>query len=241
VTPSVRIPPIFIQLGETNTSAAALCRYTVPKVIRPRIAIVDDHTLFNIALGKLLEPDFHVVGTYSSVGAFLAQAEQLDPDIVILDVAMPSISGLEAAREVRRRLPRARFIFVTASEDPDVAAEAYAVGASAFVLKRSAGTELQSAIRAVMRDRNSVAPSSTTDRIDAAPPAAAIHTLNQQVTPRQREVLRLLAAGRSMKEAAAILNVSVRTVAFHKYRMMRQLNLKSSAALIQFAVRERIV
>src|SRR5688572_3820386 len=241
VTPSVRIPPIFIQLDETNTSAAAFSRYTVPKVVKPRIAIVDDHTLFSIALGKLLEPDFHVVGTYSSVRAFLAQAEQLDPDVVILDVAMPSISGLEAAREVRRRLPRARFIFVTASEDPDVVAEAYAIGASAFVSKRSAGTELQSAIRDAMRDRGSVAPTPTSDPVAAPVHAAGGRTLHQQITPRQREVLKLLAAGRSMKEAAAILNVSVRTVAFHKYRMMGQLNLKSSAALIQFAVRERII
>jgi DNA-binding NarL/FixJ family response regulator len=207
--------------------------------MKPRVVIIDDHTLFGIALGKLLEPDCHIVGSYGSVPAFLAEVERLDPHIVILDVAMPSISGLQAAHEIRRRLPGARLIFVTASEDPDVAAAAYAVGASAFVLKRSAGTELKSAIRDVMRDRSAIAPTRTSELSDAAPPDAGSRNLN--LTPRQREVLALLAAGRSMKEAAAILNVSVRTVAFHKYRIMRQLNLKSNAALIQFAVRVGII
>src|SRR5688572_12408778 len=110
--------------------------------MKPRVAIVDDHTLFSVALGKLLEPNCHIVGSYTSVRAFLVEVKQLDPDIVILDVVMPSISGLQAAREIRRRVPRARLIFLTASEDPDVAAAAYGVGASAFVLKRSAGREL---------------------------------------------------------------------------------------------------
>jgi DNA-binding NarL/FixJ family response regulator len=209
--------------------------------MKPRVVIVDDHTLFGIALGRLLEPDYEIVGTYSSVPACLAEVEQLDPHIVILDVQMPSIGGLQAAPEIRHRLPGARLIFVTASEDPDVAAAAYAVGGSALVLKRSAGTELQSAIRAVMSDHSSVAAHPTVDPVVAPPPAAANIALDQQLTPRQRDVLTLLAAGRSMKEAAAILNVSVRTVAFHKYRMMRQLKLSSSAALIQFAVREGII
>ena len=209
--------------------------------MKPRVAIVDDHTLFNVALGRLLEPDCHIVGSYTSVRAFLVDVEQLDPDIVILDVMMPSISGLQAAREIRRRVPGVRLIFLTASEDPDVAAAAYGVGASAFVLKRSAGRELQSAIRKAMRDRSSVTSTPTSDpaAVTALAPAGSTH--QHQLTLRQREVLELLAGGRSMKEAAAILNVSVRTVAFHKYRIMHQLHLKSSAALIQFAVREGII
>jgi len=209
--------------------------------MRPRVAIVDDHTLFNVALGRLLEPDCHIVGSYTGVRAFLVDVEQLDPDIVILDVVMPSISGLQAAREIRRRVPRARLIFLTASEDPDVAAAAYGVGASAFVLKRSAGRELQSAIRKVMRDRSSATPTLTSDPAALAALAPAGSTHQHQLTLRQREVLELLAGGRSMKEAAAILNLSVRTVAFHKYRLMHRLHLKSSAALIQFAVREGII
>jgi len=208
--------------------------------MKPRIAIVDDHTLFNVALGRLLEPDGHIVGSYTSVRAFLTEAQQLAPDIVILDVMMPSMSGLQAAREIRRRVPGVRLIFLTASEDPDVAAAAYGVGASAFVLKRSAGRELQSAIRRAMRARSSVTPTLTSDSATLAALAPAGSTHQHQLTLRQREVLELLAGGRSMKEAAAILNISVRTVAFHKYRLMRQLNLKSSAALIQFAVREGI-
>jgi DNA-binding NarL/FixJ family response regulator len=209
--------------------------------MKPRVAIVDDHTLFSVALGKLLEPNCHIVGSYTSVRAFLVEVKQLDPDIVILDVVMPSISGLQAAREIRRRVPRARLIFLTASEDPDVAAAAYGVGASAFVLKRSAGRELQAAIRKVMRDDSSVTPMLTRNPAAVAALAAAGITHGHQLTLRQREVLKLLAGGRSMKEAAAILNVSVRTVAFHKYRLMHRLNLKSNAALIQFAIHEGII
>ena len=151
--------------------------------MKPRVVIVDDHTLFGIALGKLLEPDCHIAGTYSSVREFLAEAEQLDPHIVILDVQMPSITGLEAAGEIRRRLPGARLIFVTASEDPDVAAAAYAVGASAFVLKRSAGTELQSAIRDVMRDQSSVAVVLISDPVDALSAAASYRQPTTHTSP----------------------------------------------------------
>jgi DNA-binding NarL/FixJ family response regulator len=209
--------------------------------MKPSVAIVDDHTLFNVALGRLLEPDCDIVGTYTSVRAFMAEGAQLVPDIVILDVAMPSVSGLQAASEIRRRVPGVRLIFLTASEDPEVAAAAYGVGASAFVLKRSAGRELQSAIREAMRDPSPVMPTLTSTPPAVAALDGADSPHGDQITPRQREVLELLAGGRSMKEAAAVLNVSVRTVAFHKYRMMRRLNLKSNAALIQFAVREGII
>ena len=204
--------------------------------MKPRVVIVDDHTLFTTALGKLLEPDCRVVGTYSDAFAFLAEAKQIDPDIVILDIMMPSISGLQAAREIQRHIPRARLIFLTASDDPDVAAAASNLGAHAFVLKRSAGTELQTAIVQAMRGPNP--PASAVTRGAGPSDAAKAGRARPQLTARQREVLELLARGRSMKEAAAILHVSVRTIAFHKYRMMTQLNIKSSAELIQFAVRE---
>jgi len=209
--------------------------------MKPRVAIVDDHTLFSIALGKLLETDCQIVGTYNDVRTFLTEVERLHPDIVIMDVVMPAMSGLQAAHEIRQRVPTTRVIFLTGSEDPAVAAAARAVGASAFLLKRSAGTELQSAIREAMRAHQDVTSVRAGDVAVVRAADVADRGALRQLTVRQREVLQLLASGRSMKEAAAILNVSVRTVAFHKYRMMHQFDIKSSAALIQFAMREGLI
>jgi DNA-binding NarL/FixJ family response regulator len=209
--------------------------------MKPRIAIVDDHTLIAEACRKLLEPDYDVAGTFSDPRAFLAQAATLKPDVVILDVSMPSMNGLDAARELRRMLPAVRIIILTMNEDPDVAAEAFRVGASGYLLKRSLGSELSLAVREVMAQRYYITPLLTRDLVGSLVhdphPRKPVHRL----TPRQREVLQLLAEGRSMKEAAAVLHVSARTVAFHKYRMMEQLQVQSTAALIQFAVREGLV
>jgi DNA-binding NarL/FixJ family response regulator len=209
--------------------------------MKTRVAIVDDHTLFSMALGRLLEPDCEIVGVYTDVRPFLDDARQLHPDIVVLDVLMPSMSGLDAAREIRQLIPKTRIIFLTANEDPAVAAAGFSVGASAYLLKRSAGSELPYAIRKVLSNQRYITPLLTSD--PTTPPMSVPEVAKpvKQLTSRQREVLQLVASGRSMKEAAAILNVSVRTVAFHKYRMMRHLHLKSTAALIQFAVREGLV
>lgn len=209
--------------------------------MKPRVAILDDHALFSVALGKLLESDFHVVASHSDVHAFLEEIPRLDPHVVILDVMMPAINGLEAARQIAALVPKARLIFMTASDDPAVAAAAFAAGAWAFLSKRSAGSELPLAIREVLRGRRYLTPILAFDSIGLPAPGPPDKSPRPQLTARQREVLQLLAGGRSMKEAAGILNVSVRTVAFHKYRIMKQLGIESSAALIQFAIREHIV
>lgn len=209
--------------------------------MKPRIVIVDDHTLIADACRKLLEPDNDVVGTFSDPRVFLEQAIALRPDVAILDVSMPSLNGLDATRELRRLLPSVRVIILTMNEDPDVAAEAFRVGAAGYLLKRSLGSELPLAVREVLAQRYYITPLLTRDLVGSLVhdphPRKPVHRL----TPRQREVLQLLAEGRSMKEAAAILHVSARTVAFHKYRMMEQLHVQSTAALIQFAVREGLV
>jgi DNA-binding NarL/FixJ family response regulator len=209
--------------------------------MKPRIVIVDDHTLIADACRKLLEPDNDVVGTFSDPRVFLEQATALRPDVAILDVSMPSLNGLDATSEMRRLLPSVRVIILTMNEDPDVAAEAFRVGASGYLLKRSLGSELPLAVREVLAQRYYITPLLTRDLVGSLVhdphPRKPVHRL----TPRQREVLQLLAEGRSMKEAAAILHVSARTVAFHKYRMMEQLHVQSTAALIQFAVREGLV
>jgi DNA-binding NarL/FixJ family response regulator len=209
--------------------------------MKPRIAIVDDHTLFAEACRKLLESDFEVVGTYSDPRAFLIDLGQLRADVAILDVAMPLLNGLDAAREALRLDPRIRVIILTMSEDPDIAAEAFRAGASGYLLKRSAGAEMIRAVREVMNQRFYLTPLLTKDLVGALVQDPHARKPLHQLTPRQREVLQLLAEGRSMKEAAAVLHVSARTVAFHKYRMMEHLHVDSTAALIQFAVREGLV
>ena len=206
-----------------------------------RVAFVDDHTLFVEGCKKLLEAEYDVVGTYSDPRAFLLDFPQLKVDVVVLDVSMPHLNGLDTAREVLRLDPRVRVVMLTMSEDPDVAAEAFRAGAAGYLLKRSAGSELSLAVREVMNKRYYLTPLLTKDLVGSLVNDSHARKPLYQLTSRQREVLQLLAEGRSMKQAAAILHVSARTVAFHKYRMMQNLEVHSTAELIQFAVREGLV
>lgn len=208
--------------------------------MNPRIAIVDDHTLIAEACRKLLEPAGDVVGTFTNPRAFLSDAVELKPDVVVLDVSMPSLNGLDTLHELKRLIPDVRVIILTMNEDPDIAAESFRLGAAGYVLKRSAAAELPLAVLEVMKQRHYLTPLLTRELVESLV-HGHIRKQVHQLTPRQREVLQLLAEGRSMKEVAAILHVSARTVAFHKYRMMEHLQVQSTAALIQFAVRERLV
>ena len=207
----------------------------------PRVVIVDDHTLLTEALRRLLEPDCEVVGTYDDPRAFLRDVTRVRPDVAVLDISMPSLNGLDAARELHRVLPSARIIFLTMNEDADVAAEAFRAGASAYLLKRSAAAELKAAVADVMNQRYYITTLLTRDLVGSFVQPQEVRRPIYQLTPRQREVLQLLAEGHSMKQAAAILNVSPRTIAFHKYRMMEHLRVQSTAALVHFAVREGLI
>jgi DNA-binding NarL/FixJ family response regulator len=209
--------------------------------MKPRIAVVDDHTLFAEAIRKLLEPDYEVVGTYDDPHLFLLEARQLNLDVAILDISMPLLNGLDVARELHGRDSRVRIIFLTMIEDPDIAAEAFRAGAAGYLLKRSASAELPLAVREVLNQRYYITPRLTKNLVGTLVHEPHSRKPIHQLTARQREVLQLLAAGRSMKQVAAILHVSPRTVAFHKYRMMEYLHIDSTAALIQFAVREGLV
>src|SRR5215475_1329833 len=208
---------------------------------RPRVLLADDHRLLREAFVKLLEPTCDVVGAVADGRALLAAAPGLRPDIVVLDVSMPSLNGLDAARQLKRLMPAVKVIFLTVNEDPDLAAEAFRAGASGFVLKGSAASELLQAIQDVSEGRSYVTPLATQGMVD--------HLLHQpesakgarELSPRQREVLQLLAEGRTMKEIGAILKIATRTVAFHKYSMMELVGIKSSAELVQFAIKKRIV
>jgi|ERR1035438_8046932 DNA-binding NarL/FixJ family response regulator len=203
--------------------------------------MADDHTMLLDAFKRLLEPQCVVVGTASDGRAMVELAMQTEPDVVVLDISMPRLNGLEAAAQLRRKLPAVKIIFLTVNQDPDVAAEAIRQGASAFLLKSSASGELITAIELALAGKTYITPLITKGRPlgvflnESGKPAA------DKLTVRQREVLQLLAEGRSMKESGDILHLTPRTVAFHKYNMMETLGLKTGAELVQYAVEHHIV
>ena len=205
----------------------------------PRVVLADDHELLLGAFEKLLAGQCEIVGKVSDGRALVAAADALKPDVIVLDIAMPLLNGLEAARQIKQRMRDVKLIFLTMSEDVELAAEAFRAGASGYVLKRSATSELATAIQEAMLGRSYITPLITGGLVDSLlhPPG----TPGDDLTSRQREVLRLLAEGRSMKEVASVLNLAPRTVAFHKYEMMKRLNVTSTAELIQYAVKHHIV
>jgi DNA-binding NarL/FixJ family response regulator len=207
---------------------------------RPRVLLADDHRLVREAIARLLEPDCEVVGEVGDGRALLDAAAQLRPDVVVMDVAMPLLNGLDAARHLKRTLPEVRIVFLTMNDDPDVAAEAFRAGAVGYVSKHSAAVELVGAILEVSRGRSYVTPLVTQGLVDALLHPREPAEAHADISPRQREVLQLLAEGHTMKEIATLLNITPRTVAFHKYAMMDHLGLRSSADLLRYAYRRHI-
>jgi len=210
-------------------------------VKRPRVILADDHKLVAEALRNLIASDFDVVAIASDGHELLALAEALKPDVVVVDIAMPLLNGLEAGRQLKEEMPGVKLIFLTMNEDPDLAREAMNAGASGYVLKKSAASELVDALSAAIRGKSYV-----TRQIARGMQESFIRDPNgrghaRSVTPRQRQVVQLLAEGKSMKEAADVLKVTPRTVAFHKYRLMQDLGLKTNAEVVQFAIKNRIV
>jgi len=206
---------------------------------RPRILLVDDHALMLDALEALLADEWNVIGKFRDGDAALNAIDALRPDIVVLDVVMPRRGGFELGREIAERFPSTKFIFVTMNDDAYLAAEAFRIGASAYVLKGSAATELSAAMHAVIEGSRYISSALTGAMVQTL--LAPQEPMTDTLTERQHEVLRLLAKGLTMKEVAAAMNITTRTVAFHKYQMMTQLRIKSSAELIQYAVRQRLV
>jgi DNA-binding NarL/FixJ family response regulator len=206
----------------------------------PRVVLADDHALLLGAFEKLLAGECQIVGQVSDGRALVAAAEQLRPDVIVLDISMPLLNGLEAGRQVKQMLRDVKLVFLTMNEDADLAAEAFRAGASGYLLKRSAASELATAIHEVMRGGTYITPLMAKGLVGSLLQPAG-ERQGHELTPRQREVLQLLAEGRSMKEVASILELTPRTVAFHKYRMMEQLGVKTSAELVQYAVKHHIV
>jgi DNA-binding NarL/FixJ family response regulator len=208
---------------------------------KPRILLADDHTFLLQACEKMLESDFEIPAVFTNGRALVESAPALKPDAIVLDIGMPLLNGLDAGRELKKLIPGVKLIFLTMYPDPDLAREAIHAGASAYLLKTSAASELMKAIREALRGRVYVTPAIARAMQDSFIQNPEGKHVLKELTPRQREVLQLLAEGRPMKEAAYILDVSTRTIAFHKYRMMEQLGLRSSAELIQFAVAQHLV
>jgi DNA-binding NarL/FixJ family response regulator len=200
--------------------------------------MADDHSMLLEAFTALLEPDFDVVGTVTDGRMLLQEFARLQPDLVLLDISMPLLNGLDAGRQLKALRSSVKLIFLTMSPDPELAGEALRLGASGYVLKSSAAHELKQAIQEALRGRSYITPLITNEVVGSL---IAPRSDRPRLTPRQREILQLLAEGKSMKEVAAILDLTPRTVAFHKYQMMERLRLRSSAELVHFAVKERIV
>jgi DNA-binding NarL/FixJ family response regulator len=181
------------------------------------------------------------VATVSDGHALLDVAATLKPDVILLDIGMPLLNGLEAGRQLKKKMSAVKLIFLTMHQDPDLAVEAMRSGASGYLLKTSAPSELLHAIQEALKGRSYITPqiAGGMEKSFIRDPRGRQQT--KSLTPRQREVVQLLAEGKSMKEIADLLNVTPRTVAFHKYRTMEELALKSTAELIQFAIKNHIV
>jgi DNA-binding NarL/FixJ family response regulator len=209
---------------------------------RARILIADDHTLVAELCKNVLEPEFEVIGTVGNGRAMVRAATDSRPDIIVVDIAMPILNGLDAGQQVKEVLPQVKLLFLTMNGDPELAAAAFRRGASGYLLKTCAASELVTAVRDVLRGKSYM--SRTLSKADVNYLRDHKHGLmkeERRLTDRQREVLQLLAEGKVMKEIGDILCMTTRTVAFHKYRMMEMLGAKSNAELVRYAVRNRMV
>jgi DNA-binding NarL/FixJ family response regulator len=202
--------------------------------------LADDHTILVEAFRSLLEPHYEVVATVGDGRSLLEVAPQANPDVIIVDIGMPLMNGLEAGLRLRQEMPNVKLIFLTMNDDPDLAVEAMRCGASGYLLKSSAAEELLKAIQSALKCKRYVTPLIAKGMQNSFIENPEAIGQGKTLTPRQREVVQLLAEGKSMKQAADILNIKERTVAFHKYRVMRRFNLGTSAELVQFAIKSHI-
>ena len=206
-----------------------------------RLLLADDHVLLLDALKHLLETEYSVVGTASNGAELIAEAIRLKPDIIITDMAMPVQNGLDAINQVKKFIPHIRVIIMTALEDTDLARHALATGVSAYLRKSSAAVELFGALRAVRAGRRYISPSLERKIEDGTSRPIKGGVLSRRLSPRQRQVIQLLAEGHTMKQTAAKLGLKPRTVAFHKYQVMAIFHLKSTTDLVQLAINEKLI
>jgi DNA-binding NarL/FixJ family response regulator len=204
---------------------------------RPRILIADE-PLVAETFKELIEPEYQVIQVVTDGKTMLSASVETKPDVVLMDISLPS--GFDAGPDLKKILPNTKLILLATNDDPDVASKALREWSSGYLLKSSAGVELKRAIGEVLRGHSYMTPSIAQKLIDEF-----IHNPQQsrakELTSRQRQVLQLLAEGRSMKEAAEVLNIAVRTIAFHKYRIMEDFGLKTNSDLVRFAMREHLI
>lgn len=208
---------------------------------RPRVVVADDHTILVEGLRGLLEPEFELVGTAEDGRALLAATEALRPEIVVLDISMPLLNGIEVARQIRKTQPAIKIVFLTMHPDIAFVTEAFRIGASGYVLKRAAASELVTALHQALQGHCYLSPLVTKDTLETLLQRSSSKRESSPLTTRQREVLQLLAEGHAVKEIATVLNVAARTVEFHKYRIMEELGLRTVAELTQYALKHGIL
>jgi DNA-binding NarL/FixJ family response regulator len=210
-------------------------------MMRPRVLLADDHTLLLEAFSKLLEPKYDIVGTATDGRKMLSMVAKLKPDVVLMDINMPNLNGFDAGEKLKKLLPDVKLVFLTVNEDQEMVAEAFRIGANGYLLKNSAASELFQALDAVLNSKNYVTASLEEGMLSSFIRNPAGQKVHGNLTIRQREVLQLLAEGHTMKEVAATLNITPRTVAFHKYQIMEDLDIKTNSELIQFAIKHGLV
>ncbi len=209
---------------------------------RLKVLIADDHSMVVDGLRGLLEPEFEVVGSVNDGRAVLPAAETLSPDVIVIDISMPLLNGLDCTRQLREAGFKGKILILTMHPDATLAQEALAAGASGYLLKSSPGSELKQALREVAEGRTYLSPAVARDVDTLMGRMTSVHEdVWAQLTPRQREVLQLLAEGKSHKEVAHILNISVKTAEYHKYAILDKLGIKSNAELVQYAIRHGII
>lgn len=204
---------------------------------RPKILLADDHVLIAQALEHLLQAEFDVVGTVADGRALLKAAGELSPDVVVVDIGMPLLNGLDAGEQLKDLHPAIKVIFLTQNREPRFAVEAFRRHASGYLLKDSAASELTTAIREALLGNTYVSPSIAKGMVDETLSTDVSQITLRELSGREREVLQLLAEGKSMKEVAALLDISPRTVEFHKYRIMELLRVRTNAELVQQAIK----
>jgi len=205
-----------------------------------RILIADDHRLLAEACKTLLEPEFQVIGIVTDGRSLLKASVEMKPDVIILDIGMPHLNGLDAGEQIHEKSPRTALIYLTMNARPDVAAEAFRRGASGYVLKQSASEELLIAVRKAVQGASYLSPMIAKETVTFLITQGKRRGEEDHITKRQSEILQLLAEGMSMKEVGGVLDLKPGTVAFHKYRMMEKLNIKTNAELLEYAIKRQM-
>ena len=209
-------------------------------MVKPRLMLADDHTMVAEAFVGLLAKDYDVVRVVSDGLTLLKEAPELKPHVVVLDLGLPLLNGMEAGKQLKKLLPWTKIIVLTMNEEVDLAKEALRHWASAYLLKKSAGSELVKAVNEVLNHKTYVTPR-IARRLDEEFARDPDPNRQMQLTERQMQVLQLLAEGYTMKEAGAMLNIAPRTVAFHKYQIMNSYGLKTNSEFVMFAIKHRVV